>query len=498
MTAQPVDLSALDRLGLPVEEAVPAVRSALADDGTAVLQAEPGAGKTTAVPLRLLDEPWLADRRILVLEPRRVAARAAARRMSALVGDRVGGLVGVRTRDDTRVGPDTRIEVITEGVLTRRIQHEPELDDVGAVVFDEFHERSLTVDLGLALALDVRGALRPDLRLLVMSATIDVDRVAGLLGGDGGPAPVARAPGRLHPITVAWRPRAARDPLAPAVADAVRAVLAEREGDVLAFLPGAAEIRRSARLLSGARDAAGRAVAIRPLYGALPAAEQDLALTAEPDRTRVVLATDIAETSLTVDGVRSVVDSGLTRAPRFDPGSGMTRLTTLSISRASAEQRAGRSGRLAPGHVVRLWSEAEHAGRRTHTDPEIVAVDLASFVLDAAVWGERDPTRLALLDPPPAPALDEARSLLRQLGALGDDGVPTAAGRRMAELPVHPRLGALLETARARDQGWTACVIAAVLEERDVLRGRIDERPVDLDVRLALVDDPRRPDPRAD
>jgi ATP-dependent helicase HrpB len=474
------------------------VRAALIDPGLAVLQAEPGAGKTTVVPLRLLDEPWLEGRKIVILEPRRVAARAAARRMSDLVGQSVGDLVGVRTRDDTRVGPHTRIEVVTEGVLTRRLQHEPSLDDVGLVVFDEFHERSLVADLGLALALEARAALRPDLRLLVMSATLEADRVARLLGGDDDPAPQVLTRGRVHPVAVTWRPRAARDPLEPAAAAAVREVVAAEPGDVLVFLPGAAAIRRTARLLSGLRDPEGEPVAIRPLYGALRAAEQDRALAPDPSGRKVVLATDIAETSLTVEGVRSVVDSGLARTPRYDPGTGMTRLVTISVSRASAEQRAGRAGRTAPGRAVRLWSEAEHAVRRGHADPEITQVDLAGLVLEAAVWGERDPSRLALLDRPPEPAVLEARDLLREAGAIDAEGAPTRSGRVMADLPLHPRLASVVLTAVERGEGWTGCLIAAVLEERDIMRGRLDDRPTDLTVRLQLVNDPDRDHPAAD
>ena len=470
----------------------------MAEPGLAVLQAEPGAGKTTVVPLRLLGEPWLAGRRIVVLEPRRVAARAAARRMSDLVGQSVGDLVGVRTRDDTRVGAATRIEVVTEGVLTRRLQHEPSLDDVGLVVFDEFHERSLVADLGLALALEARAALRPDLRLLVMSATLEADRVARLLGGDGGPAPQVSTPGRVHPVTITWRPRSPRDPLEPAVADAVREVVAAEPGDVLVFLPGAAAIRRTARLLGGLLDPEGERVVVRPLYGALPAAEQDRALTPEPSGRKVVLATDIAETSLTVEGVRSVVDSGLARTPRFNPGTGMTSLETVSISRASAEQRAGRAGRTAPGRAVRLWSQAEHSMRRGHTDPEITQVDLAGLVLEAAVWGEPDPTRLGLLDQPPEHTLGEARGLLRSVAAIDAEGRPTRLGRAMADLPLHPRLASVVLAAVERGEGWTGCLIAAALEERDIMRGRLDERPSDLTERLRLVDDADMDHPAAD
>jgi ATP-dependent RNA helicase HrpB len=498
---------------LPVVGCLDSLRGALAGPGHAVLQAPPGAGKTTVVPLALLDEGWLGGRRIVVLEPRRLATRAAARRMAALLGERVGDTVGYRTRDDRQVGPATRIEVVTEGILTRRLQHDPGLDGVGLVVFDEFHERSLQADLGLALAVDARRHLRPDLRLLVMSATLDGDRVAALLGdgagdgaddSDGAPAPVVTSEGRAHEVEVRWAPRRPREHVEPAAVAAVTRVLrSEPEGDVLVFLPGAAQIRRTADLLAGelGGDGAGSPVDVHQLFGALPAGEQDAALAPGlPGWRKVVLATDIAETSLTVEGVRIVVDAGLARRPVFDATTGLTRLETVPASRASAEQRAGRAGRLGPGVVVRLWSKVEHAARRPFTEPEIRSADLAGLALELTVWGS-DPADLPFLDPPPGRSLDEARRLLADLGALdgpGPDGKPTAAGREMVDLPLHPRLARMVLAARDRGQAWLGCLLAALLEDRDVLRGHPDEVPVDVGLRLALLDDPGRRHPLAD
>jgi ATP-dependent helicase HrpB len=504
---------------LPVAGALDELRAALADLGQAVLQAPPGAGKTTVVPLALLDEPWLGNRRIVMLEPRRLATRAAARRMAALRRESVGDTVGYRTRDDRRVGPATRIEVVTEGILTRRLQRDPSLDGVGIVIFDEFHERSLQADLGLALAIDTRGHLRPDLRLLVMSATLDGERVAELLGvssaagdsADGatplvpiaGPrAPVVTSESRTFPVDIRWAPRRPREHLEPAMVAAIRRVLRETAGDetggdMLAFLPGAAEIGRTAEQLAAVLPA-DAAVDVHTLYGALPAGDQDAALAPGlPGRRKVVLATDIAETSLTVEGVSVVVDGGLGRRPVFDAGTGLTRLETVPASRASADQRAGRAGRLGPGVTVRLWSKVEHAARRPFTEPEIRQADLAGIALELAVWGT-DPAALAFLDPPPPRALDEARRLLIELGAIGIDGTPTAAGREMVALPLHPRLARMALAGRDRGHGWLACLLAAVLEDRDVLRGRPDDIPADVGLRLALLDDPTRRHPLAD
>ncbi len=489
---------------LPVVASLDELRAALAGAGHAVLQAAPGAGKTTVVPLAMVDEPWLAGRRIVMLEPRRLATRAAARRMAALLREPVGETVGYRTRDERRVGPGTRIEVVTEGILTRHLQRHPGLDGVGLVIFDEFHERHLQADLGLALALDARRHLRPELRLLVMSATLDGDRVAGLLAAPGRqPAPVIASETRSHAIEVRWAPRRPREHLEPAMVGAVRRALretagTEAEGDVLAFLPGAAEIVRTADQLDGALGPEA-AVDVHRLYGALPAGEQDAALAPGlPGRRKVVLATDIAETSLTVDGVRVVVDAGLARRPVFDAGTGLTRLTTVPASRASAEQRAGRAGRLGPGVAVRLWSKVEHAARARFDEPEIRKADLAGLALEVAVWGTQAGD-LPFLDPPPPRALDEAQRLLTDLGALDAGGVPTRTGREMVALPLHPRLARMLLAARDRGQGWLGSLLAALLEDRDVLRSRSrDDLPVDVGLRLALLDDPTLRHPQAD
>ncbi|MGI8983956.1 MAG: ATP-dependent helicase HrpB, partial [Acidimicrobiales bacterium] len=475
--------------GLPVEACIPELRRALAGAGSAVLVAPPGAGKTTIVPLRLLDEPWLAGGRIVVLEPRRLATRAAARRMASLLGEDVGTTVGYVTRDERRVGRSTRIEVVTEGILTRRLQNDPSLPGTGLVIFDELHERNLHADLALALVLDARSALRPDLRLLAMSATLEAARVAALLGD----APVIESRGRAHEVTLRWVPRRPKERLDAATVAAVQRAVREETGDVLVFLPGAADIRRVESALVLPAD-----VDVRPLFGALPVADQDRALAPSPaGRRRVVLATDIAETSLTVEGVRVVVDSGESRTPRFDARSGLTKLHTGPISRASAEQRAGRAGRTGPGVAYRLWSKLEHAARRPYAAPEIAGVDLAGLALELAVWGAH-PSQLAFLDPPPARALEEAHALLSMLGAVDGDGRPTALGRAMADLPLHPRLARMVVAASTAGQGWTACLLAALLEDRDVLRGRPDDLPTDVAERIMLIAEPSRRHPHAD
>lgn len=468
-------------VNLPVEAVVGDLTAALAGRRRAVLVAPPGSGKTTVVPLRLLPG---VDGRIVVLEPRRLAARAAARRMASLLGEEVGETVGFVTRDARAVGSRTRIEVVTEGVLTRRIQRDPTLPGTDVVVFDEVHERNLQTDLGLALALDVGRSLRPDLRILAMSATIDAGRLAALLGGDGGPAPIVETAVPGFPVDIRWAPPPRQGRLEDHVARVVRRAVREEEGDVLVFLPGMAEIRRVAAALEGI-DAA-----VHILHGSLGPEAQDEALTPSPGIRKIVLSTDIAETSLTVEGVRIVVDTGLARAPRFDARTGMTRLRTVPVSRASADQRAGRAGRTAPGTAYRLWSKVEHGTRRAHTDPEISAVDLAGLVLELAVWGVTDPAALPFLDPPPPGAVAEGKKLLGALGALDGDR-PTALGYRMAQLPLHPRLARMV----AVDGSFLACVLAALVEERDVLSGRPDELPADLAHRVrvvaGLVDDPR-------
>ena len=449
--------------GLPIEEILPELRTTLAARRAAVLQAPPGAGKTTIVPLALLDEPWLAGRTILILEPRRLAARAAAARMAQLLGGSVGETVGYRIRFDSKVSARTRIEVLTEGILTRRIQTDPELKSVGLVIFDEFHERHLHADLALALTLDCQNALREDLKILVMSATLDGAAVSKLLGN----APLVVSRGRSFPVELEYLPRDPEGPLPQVVADAVLRALGEHEGDVLAFLPGAREIRRAQELLA---ERLRGSVDLFPLYGDLPWEAQDRALQPST-RRKVVLATPIAETSLTIEGVRVVVDSGYARAPQFDPRSGLTRLTTTRIARASSEQRAGRAGRLAPGVCYRLWSETTQRGLIPQAIPEIRSADLAPLALELAAWGARDASSLSWLDPPPEAAFNQARALLTELDALDTEGRITEAGRAMARLPLHPRLAHMLHAADRMGLGAVACDIAALLSERDILAG---------------------------
>jgi len=442
---------------LPVREALPALRAALAREGRAVLSAPPGSGKTTLIPLALLDEPWLEGRKILVLEPRRLAARASARRMADLRGESVGDTVGYQVRFERRISGRTRIEVITEGLLTRRLQSDPELPGVGLVIFDEFHERSLEVDLALALALDARANLNPQLRVLVMSATLDTAAVARLLGG----APVVESSGRLHPVEVRYRPVKADERIGDSLGRAVLVALGETRGDVLAFLPGAREIRDAQRIVEA------RGVSVHPLYGDLSSAEQDAALMPARDgRRKVILATNIAQTSLTVEGVTTVVDSGYVRAARFDLGAGANRLDTLRVSRASAEQRSGRAGRLGPGTAYRLWSEEQHGRLPAHDTPEILAADLTRFALELAAWGVADPGGLALLDPPAPASWSYARGLLGELGALDAGGRITPHGRELARLPTAPRLAHMLLLAQQARLAETAAWLAATLEER--------------------------------
>lgn len=471
---------------LPIEQVVPELRAALRARTSAVLQAPPGAGKTTRVPLALLGEPWLAGRKIVMLEPRRLAARAAARRMAETLGERVGETVGYRVRMDTRVGPATRVEVVTEGVLTRLVLDDPTLEAVGLVMFDEFHERNLVSDLGLALCLQSRELLRDDLRLLVMSATIAGAPVAALLGDRGeGPAPLVTSEGRSFPVETRYAERRPEGRVEPAVAATVRAALARDAGDVLVFLPGAAEIRRAASLLG---DVAGDGVRVVPLYGNLPPREQDAAIApSAPGQRKVVLATSIAETSLTIEGVRVVVDSGLSRLPRFSPRSGMTRLETVRVSRAAADQRRGRAGRQGPGVCYRLWPEHEQHHLVAQHPPEILETDLAPLALDLAAAGVADPGELRWLDPPPAAAFAHARELLAQLGALGADGRITTRGRRMSDFGLHPRLSHMLLEAESLGLGAVACDLAALLAERDVLRpAAAGAPPPDADLRLRL------------
>ena len=462
-------------MSLPIEEALPRLRAALAAHAGVVLQAPPGAGKTTLVPLALLDEPWLAGRTILMLEPRRLAARAAAARMSVLRHEAVGETVGYRIRFDAKVSKATRIEVLTEGILTRRLQSDSALEGVGLVIFDEFHERHLHADLALALTLDSRRHLRPDIKILVMSATLDGAAVSKLLGN----APVVTSEGRSFPVDLRYARRDPEGPLPPMVADAVQNALKENEGDALVFLPGAWEIRRIQELLEGTLRGLAE---VHPLYGDLSWEAQDRAIQPGKQR-RVVLATPIAETSLTIEGVRIVVDAGYARAPQFDPVSGLTRLVTQRISRASSEQRAGRAGRLAPGVCYRLWTETTQRGLIPQSIPEIRQADLAPLALDLAAWGAKDVQSLSWLDPPPDPALNQARALLADLDALDAAGHITATGRAMARLPLHPRLSHMLALAEQLGLGALACDIAALLSERDVLVGGA-RRTVDFEARL--------------
>lgn len=463
---------------LPVSSSLPALCQALAVHPAAVLEAPPGAGKTTLVPLALLNEPWLAGKSILMLEPRRLAARMSARRMASLLAEAVGQTVGYRVRQEAKVSRQTRLEIITEGILTRRLHGDPELAGVGLVIFDEFHERSLQADLGLALCLEVQQALRDDLRLLVMSATLDGAAVAGLLGAA---TPVIRSEGRAFPVETRFLPPRPKERPEQAMAAAVREALRQGSGSILAFLPGEGEIRRTLAALEGSALPAD--VDLAPLYGALSPQEQDRAVRpAAAGRRKVVLATSIAETSLTIEGIAVVVDGGQARRSRFDPGLGMSRLVTTRVSRAEADQRRGRAGRLGPGLCYRLWSEAEDRALAPYPPPEIREADLAPLALDLAAWGAAAED-LAWLDPPPAAGLAQARALLADLGALEDSGRLTPHGAAMAALPLHPRLAHMILCARQRSPalGALACEVAALLEERDPLRG---SRSADLRARL--------------
>jgi ATP-dependent helicase HrpB len=467
---------------LPIEPLIPRILLELERHGTLVLQAPPGAGKTTRVPLALAAAPFLAGKSILVLEPRRLAARMAARHMATGLGEAVGDTVGYRVRMDSRVGPRTRVELVTDGLFLRRLQDDPALDDVGCVVFDEFHERGLEADLTLALTLESRAALNPALRLVVMSATLDAAPVAALLGG----APIVTSEGRAHPVETRYLARALPGHIEAGVAQAIGNALAQEDGSVLAFLPGAREIRRVAAHLADAD--LGPTVIVAPLYGDLAAREQDAAVApAPPGQRKVVLASAIAETSLTIEGIRIVVDSGLARVPRYDPRSGMTRLETVRASQATADQRRGRAGRLGPGVCVRLWTEPDQRARTPHPVPEILAADLTPLALELAVWGAGDGRDLAFLDPPPSGALAQARDLLAQLGALDAQGRPTAHGRAMSRLGLHPRLAHMILAAVARGLGRLACETAAILGERDLFRGATNERDADLRARIATL-----------
>ncbi|MBB1092924.1 ATP-dependent helicase HrpB [Rhodopseudomonas palustris] len=454
---------------LPIDDALADLTSALAGNSTAVLVAPPGAGKTTRVPLALLDQPWLGTKKIIMLEPRRIAARASAERMAKTLGERAGETVGYRVRFGSKISRATRIEVVTEGIFTRQILDDPELAGIGAVLFDEFHERSLDADLGLALARDAQQGLREDLRILVMSATIDGARVARLLGD----APVVESLGRAFPVETRYLGRRSDAPMERQMAEAIAAALRSDAGSVLAFLPGAAEIRRTETMLrERVHDAA---IEIVPLFGALDAAVQDRAIQPAPKGSRkVVLATSIAETSLTIEGVRIVVDCGLSRVPRYEPDIGLTRLETVRASRAAVDQRRGRAGRIEPGVCYRLWDEPQTASLPAYTQPEILSADLTSLLLDLAQWGVADPATLAFLDPPPAPALKEARELLRELGALDADGRITDEGRSLRAMALPPRLARMIVDAARQGAGEEAAEIAAILTERGLGGDSVD------------------------
>ena len=465
---------------LPIHTVIPELKKALRS-GSAILAAPPGSGKTTIVPLALLEEPWLQDKKIVILEPRRLATRAAAARMAHLLGEPVSQTIGYQIRFDRRVSPATRIEVVTEGILTRRIQEDNELQDTGLVIFDEFHERSIHADLALALCLDL-CQLREELRILVMSATLDTGPIAELLGK----VPVVKGEGEAHPVSIEYLPQQVSGRIATTTAAGIRRVFKENPGDILAFLPGAGEIKDVARQLND--DPAYDRTIIAPLYGNLSQKEQDQAITPDPaGRRRIILATSIAETSLTIEGISCIVDSGWSRRSQFHPGSGLSRLTTVRVSKAAADQRAGRAGRLGPGHCLRLWTREEQYSLTPFHAPEIVDSDLAQLALELALWGVQDPAELRWLTPPREGGYQQARELLFSLDALTSSGRITETGRQLAGLAVHPRLGHMLLQGKKTGQASLACDLAALLSERDILRNNADTATADLQDRLNLL-----------
>ena len=466
---------------LPIEEVLPTLRAALSAGPNAVLVAPPGAGKTTRVPLALMDEAWAQAGKLIVLEPRRLAARAAAARMASTLSEPMGRAIGLRVRADSR--PGARIEVVTEGVFTRMILHDPALEGVAAVLFDEFHERSLDADLGLAFTLDAQAVLRPDLRLLPMSATLDGAAVARLLATRGETAvPVIESAGRAYAVTTCWRPRRAERRIEDDMAAVIREAIADADGDVLAFLPGEAEIRRTQQRLS--ERLRRPEVDVHALYGALSPREQEAAIApAPPGRRKVVLASAVAQTSLTLEGVRIVVDSGLSRVPRYDASMGLTRLATVRVSRASADQRRGRAGRTAPGVCYRLWDEAEERGLPAFERPEILEADLSGVALALAQWGARDASALRLLDAPPTAAYAEAVRLLQRLGAIDEGGTLTVHGRTLAGLGLAPRLAHMVVRGAQQGRGRRAARLAALMSEPG-----LGGRDVDVSDRLSRFD----------
>lgn len=471
---------------LPIDSVIPHIKDALQHASSLVLQAPPGAGKTTMVPLELLGEDWAQKGRIIMLEPRRLATRAAARRMAHLLGEKVGETVGYRVRMDSRISDKTRIEVVTEGILTRRLQQDPELSGVCAVIFDEYHERSLQADLGLALCLDVQRGLREDLKLIVMSATLDGARVADLLQGeDAESVPLITSEGRAYAVEHHYLERPIKDVLhwrgrlESAAAEKVAEVLHTQSGSILVFLPGAGEIERTAELLRGMKF--GPQVVIAPLYGKMSGQMQDLAIApAEEGKRKIVLATSIAETSLTIEGIRVVVDGGLARGPEYDVRTGMTRLETRRASRAATEQRAGRAGRVAAGACFRLWTEAMQRGLIAYDAPEITRADLVPLALELCNWGIGDPSELRWQDVPDKASYTQAMDLLCSLGALDQQRRITAHGKAMACLSMHPRLAHMVLKARDLGFGALALMVAGLMNERDLMRSR------SADVRLRL------------
>ena len=483
-------MNSLPWIGLPVAAVLDRLQRTLANNTCTVLQAPPGAGKTTCIPLFLRKAPWLGDRKIIVLAPRRLAARAAAMRMSDLLGEKVGRTVGYRVRMDSRVSPATRIEVVTEGVLTRMLQSDPSLKGIGLVIFDEFHERSLDADLGLTLCIDMQGVLNRDLRLLVMSATIDTGPVAAMMDD----APALICPGREFPVETRYVGRHTPTESIDALCDVVLSTARSEPGSILVFLPGASEIRQVARRLEQAR--LGPQWIIAPLFGNLTHSAQNQAIAPAPaGRRKIVLATSIAETSLTIEDIRVVVDSGLQRVPRFEMRSGLTRLVTVPVSRASADQRRGRAGRIGPGICLRLWSREMHHTLIPAHRPEILEADLAGLTLELALWGVDDPGKLKWLDPPPRDTFDSARSLLLSLGALDLNSRITDQGRQMAALPMHPRLAHMLVAADRFGYGGIACDLAALLGERDVVRFDPGQQDADIRIRLDMLQALRRKRP---